>query len=61
MEAAFESVIEAHLLGCGYSSVSPRCEKLLDVVLSLNGIPIGTLELKNPMANQTVEHAMKAQ
>lgn len=38
---------------------SPRCEKSLDVVLSLNCIPIATLELKNPLTNQTVEHAMK--
>jgi type I restriction enzyme, R subunit len=28
---------------------SPRSEKSLDVSLSLNGIPVATLELKNPM------------
>lgn len=32
--------------------------KSLDVVLSLNGIPIVTMELKNPMTGQTVEDAM---
>ena len=36
---------------------SPRSEKSLDVTLSLNGIPIITLELKNPLTNQTIDHA----
>ena len=36
---------------------SPRSEKSLDVTLSLNGIPIATLELKNPLTVQTVEDA----
>lgn len=38
---------------------SPRSEKSLDVTLSLNGIPIVTLELKNPLTGQTVEHARR--
>ena len=38
---------------------SPRSEKSLDVTLSLNGIPIATLELKNPMTGQTVENARR--
>jgi type I restriction enzyme, R subunit len=38
---------------------SPRSEKSLDVTLSLNGIPIATLELKNPLTGQTVEHARR--
>ena len=38
---------------------SPRSEKSLDVTLSLNGIPIATLELKNPLTNQTVEDARR--
>ena len=29
----------------------------LDLVLSLNGLPVATAELKNPMTGQTVEHA----
>lgn len=37
---------------------STRSEKSLDVVLSLNGIPIATLELKNPLTGQTVDNAI---
>jgi type I restriction enzyme, R subunit len=36
---------------------STRSEMSLDVTLSVNGIPIATLELKNAMTGQTVEHA----
>ena len=36
---------------------SPRSGKSLDVTLSLNGIPVVTLELKNPLTGQTVEDA----
>jgi len=36
---------------------SARSEKSLDVTLSVNGIPIATLELKNAMTGQTVEDA----
>lgn len=38
---------------------SARSEKSLDITLSLNGIPISTLELKNPMTGQTVEDAVR--
>lgn len=38
---------------------STRCEKSLDVTLSVNGIPIATVELKNPLTGQTVEDAMR--
>ena len=38
---------------------SPRSEKSLDVTFSLNGIPIATLELKNPLTGQTVEDARR--
>lgn len=38
---------------------SPRSEKSVDVTLSLNGIPIATLELKNPLTGQTVEDARR--
>ena len=37
---------------------SPRSEKSLDVTLSLNGIPVATLELKNPLTGQTVKDAI---
>lgn len=36
---------------------SPRSEKSLDIALSLNGIPLVTVELKNPLTGQRVEDA----
>ena len=36
---------------------SGTCEKSIDMVLALNGVPIITAELKNPMSGQTAEHA----
>ena len=36
---------------------SPRSEKSLDIALSINGIPVATVELKNPLSGQTVEDA----
>ncbi len=36
---------------------SPRSEKSVDVTLSLNGIPIATLELKNPLTGQRIQDA----
>jgi type I restriction enzyme R subunit len=38
---------------------SARSEHSLDVILSLNGIPVATVELKNPMTGQTVEDARR--
>jgi type I restriction enzyme R subunit len=38
---------------------STRSEKSLDVTLSVNGIPVATIELKNAMTGQTVEHARR--
>ena len=40
-----------------FSAPSPR--KSLDVTLSLNGIPVATLELKNPLTGQSVEDARR--
>lgn len=37
---------------------SPKSERSLDVVLSVNGIPLVTLELKNPLSGQTAAHAI---
>lgn len=37
---------------------SPRNEQSLDVVLSVNGIPVVTLELKNPLSGQTAANAI---
>jgi type I restriction enzyme R subunit len=31
--------------------------KSIDIVLALNGLPVATLELKNPLTGQTVQHA----
>jgi len=36
---------------------NPGSDQSIDVVLSLNGLPVVTAELKNPMTGQTVEHA----
>ena len=36
---------------------SPCAEQSLDVTLSVNGVPVVTLELKNPMTGQNVEDA----
>ena len=38
---------------------SEKNEKSLDLVLFLNGIPIFTAELKNPLSGQTVDDAMR--
>ena len=38
---------------------SPRSEKSLDATLSLNGIPVATVELKNPLTGQTTDDAMR--
>ena len=38
---------------------APRSEKSLDVALSLNGIPVATVELKNPLTGQRVEDARR--
>lgn len=37
----------------------PSGNKTVDMVLSLNGIPIATMELKNPAAGQTWKHAVE--
>jgi type I restriction enzyme R subunit len=38
---------------------SPHSEKSLDATLSLNGIPVATVELKNPLTGQRVEDARR--
>jgi type I restriction enzyme R subunit len=38
---------------------SNSCEKSLDVTLSVNGIPVASVELKNAMTGQTVENALR--
>lgn len=38
---------------------SSRAPKSLDLVISINGIPVATVELKNPLTGQTVDDARK--
>jgi type I restriction enzyme R subunit len=38
---------------------STRSENSLEVVLTVNGIPVATLELKNPLTGQTVTEAIR--
>jgi type I restriction enzyme R subunit len=38
---------------------NPDTEQSVDVVLAVNGIPVATLELKNPMTGQTVRDAQR--
>ena len=38
---------------------SERNEKSLDVTISLNGVPVATIELKNPLTGQTVNNAQQ--
>jgi type I restriction enzyme R subunit len=38
---------------------SPRSEKCLDVTISLNGIPVVTVELKNPLTGQNVDYGKR--
>jgi type I restriction enzyme R subunit len=38
---------------------SPRSDKSVDVTISLNGIPVATAELKNPLTGQTAEDALR--
>ena len=37
---------------------SPKSQQSVDVVLSINGVPVVTLELKNPLSGQTVANAI---
>lgn len=38
---------------------SPTCEKSLDLVVALNGLPVLTAELKNPLTGQTAYDAVR--
>ncbi|MBN8213795.1 MAG: type I restriction endonuclease subunit R [Xanthomonadales bacterium] len=54
-----EARYQANLLGLTRQlHFSPKNEKSLDVVLSVNGIPVVTLELKNPLSGQTAANAI---
>ena len=59
LNADLEARYAANILGLTRQlHFSPKSEKSLDVTLSLNGIPLITLELKNPLTGQTVANAM---
>ncbi len=38
---------------------SPDTKESVDMVLAVNGLPVATLELKNPLTNQNTSHARK--
>jgi len=55
-----ESRYAANILGITRQlCFSPKTKQSLDVALSINGIPVITLELKNPLTNQTVANAIE--
>lgn len=55
-----ESRYAANILGITRQLYfSPKTKQSLDVALSINGIPVITLELKNPLTNQTVANAIE--
>lgn len=60
LNAALEARYAANRVGLTRQlHFSPKNNKSLDVVLSVNGIPVVTLELKNPLSGQTVEDAIQ--
>jgi type I restriction enzyme R subunit len=60
LNAALEARSAANRMGLTRQlHFSPKHEKSLDVVLSVNGIPVVTLELKNPLTGQTAEDAIR--
>lgn len=42
-----------------YFDPAPGSKKSVDLGIFVNGLPVATLELKNPLTGQTVDHAMK--
>ena len=59
LNAELEARYRANRLGLTRQlHFSPKSEKSLDVVLSVNGIPVVTLELKNPLSGQTAANAI---
>ncbi|PIF34542.1 type I restriction enzyme R subunit [Flavobacterium sp. 9] len=60
MNVELDSQYKKNILGITRQlQYSKRNSNSLDTVLSINGIPIITLELKNPLTLQTVEHAKR--
>lgn len=60
MNPELEAQYAANCLGITRQlQYAPNHTKSLDVTISLNGIPVATVELKNPLTHQTVEHAKR--
>lgn len=60
MNPELEANYAANVLGLTRQLVfSAKGNKSLDVAISLNGIPVATVELKNPITNQTVRDAKR--
>ncbi|MDD2715662.1 MAG: type I restriction endonuclease [Candidatus Wallbacteria bacterium] len=60
MNPELEKGYDANILGITRQlHYSTRSENSIDVVISLNGIPIITVELKNPLTGQTVDNAIQ--
>jgi len=60
LNEALQTLYEANLFSVVRQlNYSERNEKSLDLVLLLNGIPIFTAELKNPLSGQNVEDAIR--
>jgi type I restriction enzyme R subunit len=60
LNTELEARYEANRLGLTRQlHFSPKSESSLDVTLSVNGIPVATLELKNSFTGQTAEDAMR--
>ena len=57
LQARYEANIVGITRQLHYSERHPN--DALDVTLSVNGIPVATIELKNPLTNQTVENGKK--
>ncbi|MGY4636157.1 type I restriction endonuclease subunit R [Pseudomonas sp. TE24901] len=59
LNAELEARYQANRLGLTRQlHFSPKSEKSLDVVLTVNGIPVVTLELKNPLSGLTASDAI---
>jgi type I restriction enzyme R subunit len=60
LNTELETHYQANILGITRQlHFSPKTKQSLDVTLSLNGIPVMTLELKNPFTGQTIADGMK--
>ncbi len=60
LNEALQKLYEANLFSVVRQlRYSPKAEKSLDIALFLNGLPIFTAELKNPLTGQTVEDAIR--